>query len=172
MEFFLANANGEQESSATAGTSTETKPSSSEKPTPKKPKKKYETPKVLLKPRPKYNWVGPRELISREIGYRANKQPQAAQIFRSRFYGSLYSVERLELMKKLDGHHGCVNCLNFNYAGTKLASGSDDLFIKIWNFGMGKVIANFHSGHRANVFQVYLILYFLMILIHCPTVQK
>ncbi|CAG7835719.1 unnamed protein product [Allacma fusca] len=142
----------------TAGASTEKESAANESkasfPAAKKPpKKKHETPKVILKPKPRYNWTGPQEMISREMGYRSPKQPQAAQIFRSNFYGSLYSVERLELMQKLDGHHGCVNCLNFNYAGTKLASGSDDLFIKIWNFGLGKSLASFHSGHRANVFQ-------------------
>jgi len=56
-------------------------------------------------------------------------------------------------MLKLEGHQGCVNCLNFNYSGTKLASGSDDLDIKIWNCTLGKCITSFHSGHRANVFQ-------------------
>lgn len=122
--------------------------------TKKTPKKKHETPKVLLKPKPKYDWSGPLEIKQREMGYGGRKFAQSAQIFRSRFYGSLYSAERLELWQKLDGHHGCVNCLNFNYAGTKLASGSDDLFIKIWNYGLGKSIASFHSGHRANVFQV------------------
>jgi WD40 repeat protein len=53
------------------------------------------------------------------------------------------------------GHDGCVNCLNFNYAGTKLASGSDDLEIKIWNYTVGKLLTSFNSKHRSNVFQVY-----------------
>lgn len=109
---------------------------------------------MLKKPKPKHLWNGPRELLNREMGYRGKMQPQVAEVFRSRFYGSLFSAERLELMKKLDGHTGCVNCLNFNYAGTKLASGSDDLTIKIWNYGLGKLITSFQSGHRANVFQV------------------
>lgn len=113
-----------------------------------------ELPDVLRKPKPKHSWIGPRELLNRELGYRGKMQPQNAEVFRSKFYGSLFSAERLELMKKLDGHNGCVNCLNFNYAGTKLASGSDDLTIKIWNYGLGKLLTSFQSGHRANVFQV------------------
>lgn len=117
-------------------------------------KSNQELPEVLKKPKPKHLWNGPRELLNREMGYRGKMQPQVAEVFRSRFYGSLFSAERLELMKKLDGHTGCVNCLNFNYAGTKLASGSDDLTIKIWNYGLGKLITSFQSGHRANVFQV------------------
>lgn len=121
------------------------------------PKANQDIPSVLKKPKPKHTWSGPRELLNRELGYRGRMQPQTAEVFRSRFYGSLFSAERLELMKKLDGHTGCVNCLNFNYAGTKLASGSDDLTIKIWNYGLGKLITSFQSGHRANVFQVPLI---------------
>ena len=92
--------------------------------------------------------------MRRELGFSAKAQPQASEIFRAGFYGSLFSAERLELMCKLDAHKGCVNCLNFNYAGTKLASGSDDLEIKIWNYSLGKCITSFQSGHRANVFQV------------------
>ncbi|ODN01395.1 DDB1- and CUL4-associated factor 8 [Orchesella cincta] len=116
-------------------------------------KSNQDLPQVLKKPKPKHSWNGPRELLNRELGYSSKMQPQTAEVFRSRFYGSLFSAERLELMKKLDGHNGCVNCLNFNYAGTKLASGSDDLTIKIWNYGLGKLLTSFQSGHRANVFQ-------------------
>jgi WD repeat-containing protein 42A len=116
-------------------------------------KMKQEVPPVLLKPKPKSSWCGPREILNRERGYQGKMQSQSAEIFRSKFYGSLFSAERLELMHKLEGHQGCVNCLNFNYSGTKLASGSDDLQIKIWNYGVGKLITSFNSSHRANVFQ-------------------
>jgi WD repeat-containing protein 42A len=111
-------------------------------------------PNVLQKPKPKCSWNGPREIFQRELGYRSKVQPQSCEVFRSKFYGSLVSAERLELMTKLEGHDGCVNCLNFNFAGTKLASGSDDHQIKIWNYGQAKEIASFHSKHRSNVFQV------------------
>lgn len=70
------------------------------------------------------------------------------------FYGSLFSAERLELMSKLEGHQGCVNCLNFNSSGTRLCSGSDDLDIRIWDYNRGKCDISFPSGHKANVFQV------------------
>lgn len=115
---------------------------------------KKELPRVLQKKKPVHNWNAPKELLRREIGLGCKLQPQSAELFRSRFYGSLFSAERLELMKKLDGHSGCVNCLNFNHSGTKLASGSDDLLIKIWDYGVGKCITSFKSGHKANVFQV------------------
>lgn len=54
----------------------------------------------------------------------------------------------------MDCHNGCVNALNFNYSGTKLISGSDDLKIIIWNWAKGEPILSYDSGHRGNVFQV------------------
>lgn len=63
-------------------------------------------------------------------------------------------VERLELMYKLEKHGGCVNCLNFNTSGTRLASGSDDMNVNIWDWATGRSLLQFSTGHRANVFQV------------------
>lgn len=74
--------------------------------------------------------------------------------FQSRAYGSKHVVERLALAHRLRKHGGCVNSLNFNAAGTLLASGSDDLKINIWNWETGNRLAhNISSGHRSNVFQ-------------------
>lgn len=72
----------------------------------------------------------------------------------SRFYGSLHAVQRLELMYKLQEHRGCVNTLNFNSGGTRLASGSDDLRVVVWDWARGRPLLDFESGHRNNVFQV------------------
>jgi len=121
--------------------------------TPKTPTK---IPKALCKPKPKETWNVPQALLQREIGSGSRagrKQAQAGELFRAGFYGSLFSAEKLELMLKLEGNQGYVNCLNFNYSGTRLASGSDDLLVKIWNCNSGKCLTSFHSGHRANVFQ-------------------
>lgn len=73
---------------------------------------------------------------------------------KSRFHGSLHAVERLELMYKMETHTGCVNALNFNTNGTRLASGSDDLDIVIWDWAIGEPVLKFQSGHMGNVFQV------------------
>lgn len=73
--------------------------------------------------------------------------------FQSRAYGSKHLVERLEMSHRLCKHEGCVNSLNFNSAGTLLASGSDDLKINLWNWQTKKPIHTITSGHRANVFQ-------------------
>lgn len=73
--------------------------------------------------------------------------------FQSRAYGSKHLVERLDLSHRLCEHDGCVNSLNFNSAGTLLASGSDDLKINLWHWQTNKLMQSISSGHRANVFQ-------------------
>lgn len=100
--------------------------------------------------RPKHKWAGICEAIKREYG---TPVPYSPDIFRYKCYGSLHMVERLELMYKMKQHEGCVNALNFNTAGTKLASGSDDLDIVIWDWTVAEPILKYNSGHRSNVFQ-------------------
>ena len=41
-------------------------------------------------------------------------------------------------------------------SGTKLASGSDDLNIIVWDWQQKKKLTTFPTGHRENVFQVVL----------------
>lgn len=67
--------------------------------------------------------------------------------------GSLSLVRRLKLDCKLKYHKGCVNALNFNKAGTLLASGADDLTIAIWQLNQRKPVIMYESGHSENVFQ-------------------
>ena len=62
-------------------------------------------------------------------------------------------VQRFELAHKLEGHSGCVNAIHFNETGNRLASGSDDLDIYVWDWQKGKKQLSFKSGHTANVFQ-------------------
>lgn len=55
-------------------------------------------------------------------------------------------------------HEECVNAVSFNSAGTLLATGSDDLYLKIWgspNFMRDDDIvakAEIPTGHSANIF--------------------
>ena len=48
---------------------------------------------------------------------------------------------------------GCVNALHFNESGSRLASGSDDKEIIVWDWEIGKKCVSFPSGHHSNVFQ-------------------
>lgn len=70
-----------------------------------------------------------------------------------RISSSIYSVERMHLLHKLDRHTGCVNCLNFNKSGNLLVTGSDDLKVIVWNWAKQKPIVVQNSGHRSNIFQ-------------------
>lgn len=106
---------------------------------------------MLKKEKPKHNWFIVPEVINRQLGNRAHLQNNI--LFQRRCYGSLHCVERLELMYKLEGHQGCVNCLNFHPDGSLLASGSDDLKVILWDWPIGKQLLSFETKHRGNIFQ-------------------
>ncbi|XP_023022196.1 DDB1- and CUL4-associated factor 8 [Leptinotarsa decemlineata] len=106
---------------------------------------------VLEKEKPKHNWFVIPEVINRQIGFSAKLQ--SSSLFQRRCYGSLYSVEKLELMDKLEEHEGCVNSINFHPEGKYLASGSDDQKVIIWDWKVGKYLLKYDSKHRVNVFQ-------------------
>lgn len=95
--------------------------------------------------RPK--WRAVPSLRAREIG------KNSAQFVRS-VCGSRGLVQRLELQARLERHSGCVNTLHFNPSGTRLASGSDDLRVVIWDWARRRAELEFDSGHKSNVFQV------------------
>ena len=52
--------------------------------------------------------------------------------------GHSTQIDNLHKMKLLEGHDGCVNCLEWNRSGTILASGSDDLSVILWDPFQGK----------------------------------
>ncbi|KAJ8452956.1 hypothetical protein Cgig2_014719 [Carnegiea gigantea] len=62
-------------------------------------------------------------------------------------------VLRLEILRKLEKHRGCVNTVSFNGSGDILVSGSDDRRVILWDWEFGRVKLSFHSGHSNNVFQ-------------------
>merc|ERR1719427_955145 len=74
--------------------------------------------------KPKHNFV--HDLSSLQLGLKM------APSFTQRRCGSVDLVKRLKLAYKLSGHEGCVNSLHFNQSGSKIASGSDDLNIIVW----------------------------------------
>ena len=51
--------------------------------------------------------------------------------FRNRYHVSSDFINRLGLETTLEGHTGCVNCLQWSSDGELLASGSDD--VKVTN---------------------------------------
>ncbi|XP_068604707.1 DDB1- and CUL4-associated factor 8 [Brachionichthys hirsutus] len=91
-------------------------------------------------------WRAIPSLRSREIG-------RDSQQFVRRVCGARGLVQRLELQGRLERHAGCVNTLHFNPSGTRLASGSDDLRVVIWDWAVRRAELEFDSGHKTNVFQ-------------------
>ncbi|XP_034469070.1 DDB1- and CUL4-associated factor 8 isoform X4 [Hippoglossus hippoglossus] len=91
-------------------------------------------------------WRSVPSLLSREIGRDSHQ-------FVRRVCAARGLVQRLELQGRLEKHTGCVNTLHFNPSGTRLASGSDDLRVVIWNWAIRHAELEFDSGHKSNVFQ-------------------
>uniref|UniRef100_A0A8C1AJ70 DDB1 and CUL4 associated factor 8 n=1 Tax=Cyprinus carpio carpio TaxID=630221 RepID=A0A8C1AJ70_CYPCA len=92
------------------------------------------------------SWCAVPSLRAREIGCDSLR-------FVRRVCGARGLVQRLELQGRLERHTGCVNTLHFNPSGTRLASGSDDLRVVIWDWASRKAELEFDSGHKSNVFQ-------------------
>ncbi|KAL0966316.1 hypothetical protein UPYG_G00293800 [Umbra pygmaea] len=92
------------------------------------------------------SWRAVPSLLSREIG-------RGSHQFVRRVCGARGLVQRLELQGRLERHTGCVNTLHFNPSGTRLASGSDDLRVVIWDWARRRAELEFDSGHKSNVFQ-------------------
>ncbi|KAL8142533.1 hypothetical protein V2J09_015565 [Rumex salicifolius] len=62
-------------------------------------------------------------------------------------------VLKLDVLRKLEKHRGCVNTVSFNAAGDILVSGSDDRKVILWDWETGRIKLSFHSRHCGNVFQ-------------------
>ena len=91
-----------------------------------------------------------RDLYSRQL---CADPARLSYAFTQRMYPLNSFVQRLTLERKLEGHEGCVNCINFSPDGGLLASGSDDLKVIMWDWSRGTPVTSFDSGHVANVFQ-------------------
>ncbi|OAD80337.1 hypothetical protein PHYBLDRAFT_76654, partial [Phycomyces blakesleeanus NRRL 1555(-)] len=74
-------------------------------------------------------------------------------LFAQNIYADRYTLSRMTLDKKLEGHSGCVNTLFWSSRGDKLVSGSDDAKAIIWfpqeNY---RKACSIETGHRANIF--------------------
>jgi len=75
--------------------------------------------------------------------------------FKSRYQVTPSYIERLGLETILDGHRGCVNCLQWSTDGNLLASGSDDCKVMIWEpFSKAKSATSIDTDHEGNIFSV------------------
>lgn len=63
-------------------------------------------------------------------------------------------IKRLGLEFELEGHQGCVNCLQWTKDGKYLASGSDDTNVILWDPFRHKQIHVIPTRHHGNIFSV------------------
>lgn len=70
----------------------------------------------------------------------------------SQFTDSL--IKRLGLEFELEGHQGCVNCLEWTPNGQHLASGSDDTNVILWDPFRHKKLHVIPTHHIGNIFSV------------------
>uniref|UniRef100_A0A6B2L4F7 Anaphase-promoting complex subunit 4 WD40 domain-containing protein n=1 Tax=Arcella intermedia TaxID=1963864 RepID=A0A6B2L4F7_9EUKA len=73
--------------------------------------------------------------------------------FSKALYPNEAFVARLKLSRKLKGHTGCVNTVNWSQCGRYLVSGSDDRRVCVWDYyNAGRPLASVATTHTANIF--------------------
>ncbi|KAK9506953.1 hypothetical protein O3M35_008795 [Rhynocoris fuscipes] len=99
--------------------------------------------------------MGPLRQRKNSVFYNIIEQ-QYDQSIKYRLYNSVKGskdwVQRLGLLKTLPIHSGCVNCICWNDKGDRLLSGSDDQHLIISHAYNYKVLTNYKTSHRANIF--------------------
>lgn len=83
-------------------------------------------------------------LRSREVGRRRHETRN--------FLDTDGCISRLYLRKKLEGHRGCVNTVEYNEEGTLIVSGSDDTQLRLWCASTLREVAVVDTGHSRNIF--------------------
>jgi WD and tetratricopeptide repeat-containing protein 1 len=78
----------------------------------------------------------------------------AAKTLKQRSQFSDTFIKRLGLEAELEGHQGCVNCLEWSPDGLHLASGSDDTNVILWDPFRHKQIEVIPTPHIGNIFSV------------------
>ncbi|GLV31906.1 adipose [Carabus blaptoides fortunei] len=63
-------------------------------------------------------------------------------------------IKRLGLDYELEGHKGCVNCIEWSKDGRRLASGSDDTKVIIWDPFRHRKLQVITTPHIGNIFSV------------------
>ncbi|KAI8421414.1 hypothetical protein MSG28_009489 [Choristoneura fumiferana] len=84
----------------------------------------------------------------------AREQGYVDRQFQNRLTVTRSMIDRLGLETELNGHMGCVNCLEWNHDGSVLASASDDLHVILWDPYRYKQLHNIATGHTGNIFSV------------------
>lgn len=75
-------------------------------------------------------------------------------LIRNRLHAAPQFIDRLELEATLEGHNGCVNCIEWSENGQLLASVSDDQHLMIWNPFKHHRLTDIATPHHNNIFSV------------------
>lgn len=75
-------------------------------------------------------------------------------LIKNRLQAASQFIDRLELEAILEGHNGCVNCLEWTENGQRLASVSDDQHIMIWDPFKHRRLIDIPTPHHNNIFSV------------------
>jgi len=94
----------------------------------------------------------------KNISHWIERREHQANSINRRFQRALHVnpgfADRLGLIKELEGHNGCVNCLEWSQDGSLLVSGSDDFNIIVWEALRYRIGCKMNSGHSGNIFSV------------------
>ena len=92
--------------------------------------------------------------VPRVLAKRARLSSESSREVRNKLYLNDSFISRLSQEAELVAHKGCVNCLEWASNGMLLASGSDDLTVRLWNPMTHKEVKCLNTGHRSNIFSV------------------
>lgn len=76
------------------------------------------------------------------------------QLVKHRMKAAPQFIQNLDVEAKLEGHTGCVNCLEWSTNGQILASGSDDNRLILWKPFYQKIALDLMTPHQGNIFSV------------------
>ncbi|VEN50949.1 unnamed protein product [Callosobruchus maculatus] len=97
-------------------------------------------------------WKNKRDLV-KLLQYR-EYNAEGSRTFKQSLQFTDGLVKRLGLEFELEGHQGCVNCLQWTPDGKHLASGSDDTNIILWDPFRHKQLQVIPTHHIGNIFSV------------------
>ncbi|KAI4458640.1 wd repeat domain-containing family [Holotrichia oblita] len=90
------------------------------------------------------------------VNYLHNRENHwsSAKVLQQNFQFTRPLLKRLTLEHQLDGHSGCINCLEWTSNGKLLASGSDDIHVRIWDPFNYKCLNVISTTHVGNIFSI------------------
>ncbi|KAJ8985072.1 hypothetical protein NQ317_019756 [Molorchus minor] len=97
-------------------------------------------------------WRDKRDIL-KLLQYRENSA-EASKFFKQHCQFTDSLIKRLGLEFELEGHQGCVNCLQWTPDGKHLASGSDDTNVILWDPFRHKQLQVIPTHHIGNIFSV------------------